>query len=658
MNRELTQSFRGRTYSEGTDDITDNEEKQKMVALLKECGETYVDHIQKTSNEEVQNHDDETELPGLHFETLEDDAVSGISESIEDLTTSEENDNQLSTKIDCIRCAKVTRVEDGTILKAGSHVKFGRYAFCEKFHKFLNKHLNGSLRVHYTHHAIVTEIHMQSKQKVSFDAVEFTRFKDDNGNSTTEVVQKFHGNVDVDDELMYVVDYKHLPFTADEIVERARKHIGPRTYSLFTDNCEHFAIWCVTNVNASFQSDNACDTIRNWTTWFSSMMAKCFHIKGFVNEIISATKSLFIRVGPASLAASMSSPIVCAIVESILLLKRLRQLKDHLNRRLICLRCYISKKSKIIIKLVIGFTVSIALIIPTTPYALPIIGFSLLALAVLPWACEKIIRRIKAKINPTSVIPQMVVHSITDIKPGDILSELTGFTTHDVVVERVELLPRTVPLKTVSMDVVHYTFRGIFGTRTVVMDHLDLNLETEGLFVYDFPEQLTFPPEEVISRAKQILGERKFNMFTRRSSHMAFDCKVLEGFKPAYTKRLVKSVDEVHAGDVIQYRYRWLPHAAVVSETNTYIPADIIELKYVHVDKNGKVAEGSKIIDLENSYVFVQIYDENETEENAEVVRKAKERVGEENHNWKFCKSARFALSCKLKAIEENNNRD
>ena len=50
MNRELTQSFGGRTYSEGSDylssgdDITDNEEKQTMVALLKECGETYVDH--------------------------------------------------------------------------------------------------------------------------------------------------------------------------------------------------------------------------------------------------------------------------------------------------------------------------------------------------------------------------------------------------------------------------------------------------------------------------------------------------------------------------------------------------------------------------------------------------------------------------------------
>ena len=99
MNRELAKSFRGRTYSEGSDylssgdDITDNEEKQTMVALLKECGETYVNHIEITSNEEVQNNDDKTQLPNIHFEALVDEGVSCISDSIEVLTTSEENDN-------------------------------------------------------------------------------------------------------------------------------------------------------------------------------------------------------------------------------------------------------------------------------------------------------------------------------------------------------------------------------------------------------------------------------------------------------------------------------------------------------------------------------------------------------------------------------------
>jgi hypothetical protein len=121
---------------------------------------------------------------------------------------------------------------------------------------------------------------------------------------------------------------------------------------------------------------------------------------------------------------------------------------------------------------------------------------------------------------------------------------------------------------------------------------------------------------------------------------------------------LVQFVDQVHAGDVIEYKHCGLPHAAVVVETNTYIPADIIELKYVHVDENGNVVGGLKTIDLENSYAYVQIYDENETAENADVVRKANERIGEKIVNRKLYKSSHFALSCKLKTTEEDNNED
>jgi hypothetical protein len=71
---------------------------------------------------------------------------------------------------------------------------------------------------------------------------------------------------------------------------------------------------------------------------------------------------------------------------------RLRQLKNHLKRRLICLCCYNSKKFKIMAKLIIGFIVSIALLIPTVKYALPVIGVSLLTLVVFPVAEEYTLR--------------------------------------------------------------------------------------------------------------------------------------------------------------------------------------------------------------------------------------------------------------------------
>lgn len=42
-------------------------------------------------------------------------------------------------------------------------------------------------------------------------------------------------------------------FSPEETVERARKKIGERRYSLFRNNCEHFAIWCKTGLAESSQ---------------------------------------------------------------------------------------------------------------------------------------------------------------------------------------------------------------------------------------------------------------------------------------------------------------------------------------------------------------------------------------------------------------------
>ena len=47
------------------------------------------------------------------------------------------------------------------------------------------------------------------------------------------------------------VDY-HL-FTPEETVERAYSRLGEREYDLISNNCEHFAIWCKTNISESWQ---------------------------------------------------------------------------------------------------------------------------------------------------------------------------------------------------------------------------------------------------------------------------------------------------------------------------------------------------------------------------------------------------------------------
>jgi RNAse (barnase) inhibitor barstar len=46
-------------------------------------------------------------------------------------------------------------------------------------------------------------------------------------------------------------------FSENEIVQRARSRLGEKGYNLLTNNCEHFALWCVTGEHISYQVINS-----------------------------------------------------------------------------------------------------------------------------------------------------------------------------------------------------------------------------------------------------------------------------------------------------------------------------------------------------------------------------------------------------------------
>ncbi|XP_052092553.1 uncharacterized protein LOC127729021 [Mytilus californianus] len=689
MYQQVRANVRQHTYSECSndgnysDDDSTSEDKQSLLHFLKKNSTKYADEIVSTFNNRGNNANQFR--PGeINFNTLIDEGSSCIEDVIEHTETQSEsslnvsdvgtvlqseeiyvdiatedrnnnNHNDFTTKVDCFNCANVSRLTDGNLLVKGSHVKFGRYAYSTKTNDFLKRRLKDKFGFPYFHHAIVTEIFSSESHRISICVVNFTT-KTDDGTVKIEVIEECM-DINLDDEYLFFIEYKYLPFTPDEIIARARSLRGSRSYNLFTNNCEHVAIWCVTNMKASFQSDNSGDLIQSWFTWFSAMLAKIPHLTSVSKDIASATNVQFVRVAAGTLGASVCCPIICAIVECILLIRRLKQLNDQLKRRLICLPCFSKKRIKILAKLVVGFTVSIVLIMPTLKYTIPVIGIGIIALVVIPWACEKLITKIKAKINPTSVIPKMIVHSMSDIQPGDILTVYKGITCHDVVVEKVQLLNRQERLNIESIGIVHYAFCGMFGTRTVRSETVNINLNTEQLFVYDFPDEKTFSSDTVVVRAMKKIGEQKFNMFNRRSSHLAWDCKVLPNVNASQTRRLVKTVKEVHRGDIIEFRYCSLPHVEIAVEPKAYIPADIIELSYIHVAVSGEIKRTIERFDLEKSCIFVQIYKQSEIEDNNKVVKNALRVIGRRlatKCNRLFYKSSHFVLACKLKSKDED----
>lgn len=58
-------------------------------------------------------------------------------------------------------------------------------------------------------------------------------------------------------DVVYLVQHTEGCLAAEEVVQRARSRLGEKHYRLFTNNCEHFAEWCLHDLSRSFQAETA-----------------------------------------------------------------------------------------------------------------------------------------------------------------------------------------------------------------------------------------------------------------------------------------------------------------------------------------------------------------------------------------------------------------
>ena len=61
--------------------------------------------------------------------------------------------------------------------------------------------------------------------------------------------------------------YGYHLYSPEETVSRARSRLGETNYNLFTNNCEHFAIWCKTGVSESLQVTGMLGSLLNNQRW-------------------------------------------------------------------------------------------------------------------------------------------------------------------------------------------------------------------------------------------------------------------------------------------------------------------------------------------------------------------------------------------------------
>ncbi len=51
----------------------------------------------------------------------------------------------------------------------------------------------------------------------------------------------------------YLYDMRYHIYSPEETIERAKSRLGESSYNLIDNNCEHFAIWCKTGIQESYQ---------------------------------------------------------------------------------------------------------------------------------------------------------------------------------------------------------------------------------------------------------------------------------------------------------------------------------------------------------------------------------------------------------------------
>lgn len=110
----------------------------------------------------------------------------------------------------------------------------------------------------YWHHAVVLEVQFYLVQVIHYNGPAAHK---------GEIVEEWL-MIDPDKEQLYRIDYDPKFRNPPEIVvQRAKGRVGEHSYNLFTNNCEHFARWCVTGKHCSFQVQSFYKTLAQRFAW-------------------------------------------------------------------------------------------------------------------------------------------------------------------------------------------------------------------------------------------------------------------------------------------------------------------------------------------------------------------------------------------------------
>lgn len=212
-------------------------------------------------------------------------------------------------------------------------------------------------------------------------------------------------------------------------------------------------------------------------------------------------------------------------------------------------------------------TISFLVINFALPLMAPGIGIPLEIMIVLvSCALQKSVPYIRQALQSPMRYQKTKIDSLYSLNVGDIISLLYYKIPHDLIVTEVHADNEWVG----RIRCIHYGLPNLFGTREIIEEYLDINLNKKQVHLYDLSHIRQFSGEEVVSRARKRVGETKWNITSNTSSHLCRwailkyktteSCCTEISLKANPSSTLLVEEKEVHLfkdlqkGDVVNYR--------------------------------------------------------------------------------------------------------
>lgn len=547
-----------KTFEFSDDDLLENQESDVEL-------EDVVAEIEHTYNESE------------HYETApcnetaktEDEAYSALERALDKL--------EEKPKF-CTSCSTQSRVTKVSSLEKGQHISMPG--------KHLTKYVKAQRKLVklYDHHAIIKEIKRKNGSSVTMVLIHFTYIEGNIG------VYEETKDFDLSETELYIVKYVSRRYSADEIIARAesvcklpkseqsvhkaesqsgqQKSDKFKRYNPLIGNCEHFATWCVAGDSECFQIQSLRKKIANSLTVLFGAGSKI--TKGILRLLFISSDEIargFSRVLPECVLGGAAAVylLYCIVITTL-------HVKDYFKGQM-CKSCLKGKLLDLWLTFgAFGLTSVITFLIMNfaMPLLAPGVGIPLtILLILLSVAFQMSVPRLrKAFSSPFATVNRVKVTNVEQICIGDILSHRYIGFKHIGIVTHLDVKGQKQKGK---IRMVHYGLPGLFKKRKIVEDDFKVDTKKSSLYLLDCRTLSTFPADVVVSRARNRVGETKWDMFSNRSDHFSYWAKVQQyddfddiSYKDDrlalpktqaslfIEKRDIHRMDELRIGDVVK----------------------------------------------------------------------------------------------------------